>query len=76
MITVTIEIDVQKYYKTSEACKQAGISRATLYRWLKAGILKKYCKDRRGWRLFTQADIDNIRAEARKIKISGSFQGE
>jgi excisionase family DNA binding protein len=76
MITVTIEIDVQKYYKTSEACKQAGISRATLYRWLKAGILKKYCKDRRVWRLFTQADIDNIRAEARKIKISGSFQGE
>jgi excisionase family DNA binding protein len=76
MITVTIEINGQKYYKTSEACTQTGVSRATLYRWLKAGILKKYCKDRRGWRLFTQADIDKIRAESRKIKISGSFQGE
>ena len=73
---MTIEIDGQKYYKTSEACKQAGISRVTLYRWLKAGILKKYCKDRGGWRLFTQADIDSIRAEARKVKISGSFQRE
>jgi predicted site-specific integrase-resolvase len=76
MIIVTIEIEGQTYYMTSEACKKAGISRATLYRWLKAGILKKYCKDRRGWRLFTQADIDKIRAEAREIKISGSFQGE
>jgi predicted site-specific integrase-resolvase len=76
MITVTIELEGQIYYKTSEACEKSGISRATLYRWLKAGILKKYCKDRRGWRLFTQADIDKIRAESRKIEISDSFHGE
>jgi predicted site-specific integrase-resolvase len=73
---LTIEIEGQIYYKTSEACKKAGISRATLYRWLRAGILKKYCKDRRGWRLFTQADIEKIRAESRKIEISVSFHGE
>jgi predicted site-specific integrase-resolvase len=73
---VTIEIEGQIYYKTSEAYQKAGISRATLYRWLKAGILQKYYKDRRGWRLFTQEDIDKIRAESRKIKISGSFHGE
>ncbi len=73
---MTIELEGQIYYKTSEACEKSGISRATLYRWLKAGILKKYCKDRRGWRLFTQADIDKIRAESRKIEISDSFHGE
>ena len=73
---MTIELEGQIYYKTSEACEKSGISRATLYRWLKAGILKKYCKDRRGWRLFTQADIDKIRAESRKIEISVSFHGE
>ena len=75
-MTLTIEIEGQIYYKTLEACEKAGISRATLYRWLKAGILKKYCKDRRGWRLFTQEDIDKIRAESRKIEISASFNGE
>ena len=73
---MTIELEGQIYYKTSEACEKSGISRATLYRWLKAGILKKYCKDRRGWRLFTQEDIDKIRAESRKIEISDSFHGE
>ena len=73
---MAIEIDGRKYYKTSEACKQTGISRATLFRWLKVGILKKYYKDRRGWRLFTEGDLNRIRAEASKIKIEDSFTGE
>jgi hypothetical protein len=38
---LTIEIDEQKYYRTSEACKKTVIRRATLLRWLKAGILEK-----------------------------------
>jgi predicted site-specific integrase-resolvase len=72
---VTIEINGQMYYKTSEACKKTGISRATLFRWLKIGILEKYYKDRRGWRLFTEEDLSRIRAEARKIEIADSFHG-
>jgi predicted site-specific integrase-resolvase len=72
---VTIEINGQMYYKTSEACKKTGISRATLFRWLKIGILEKYYKDRRGWRLFTEEDLNRIRAEARKIEIADSFHG-
>ncbi len=72
---MTIEINGQTYYKTSEACKRTGISRATLFRWLKTGILNKFYKDRRGWRLFTEEDLNKIRAEARKIEIADSFQG-
>ncbi|HEX9897096.1 MAG TPA: MerR family transcriptional regulator [Dehalococcoidales bacterium] len=72
---MAIEIDGRVYYKTSEACKKAGISRATLFRWLKVGILDKYHKDRRGWRLFTEEDLDKIRAEARKIQVEDSYQG-
>lgn len=73
---MAITIDGKVYYKTSEACKKTGISRATLFRWLKTGILEKYYKDRRGWRLFTEEDLNRIRAEAGKIKTEYSFNGE
>jgi hypothetical protein len=68
-----IEINGQVYYKTSEACRKIGISRATLFRWLQAGILEKYYKDRRGWRLFTEDDLNKIRKEAEKINVEDSF---
>ena len=64
-----IEIDGQTYYGTSESCKKTGISRATLFRWLKVGILEKHYKDRRGWRLFTEEDLNKIRAEAKRIEV-------
>ena len=64
-----IEIDGQKYYRTSEACAKAGVSRATLFRWLKAGILEEPYRDRRGWRIFTEDDLSKIQAEARRIKV-------
>jgi len=64
-----IEIDGQKYYRTSEACAKAGVSRATLFRWLKAGILEKSYRDRRGWRIFTEDNLSKIQAEATRIKV-------
>jgi predicted site-specific integrase-resolvase len=72
---VAIEIEGQINYKTLEACERTGISRPTLFRWLKLGILKKYYKNHRGWRLYTEEDLKIIRAEARKIRIEDSFQG-
>lgn len=55
------------YYRTTEACKIAGISRSTLLRWFRSGTLKDVThRDRRGWRLFTQAEIEKIRYEAKK----------
>ena len=73
---MSIEIDGEIYYRTSEACKKTGVSRATLFRWLKAGILDKYHKDRRGWRMFKEEDLDKIRTEARKIKIEYTYPGK
>jgi len=63
-----IEINNQTYYRTSETCMKTGISRATLFRWLKAGLLKKSYRDRRGWRLFTEDDLNEIRAEANRVE--------
>jgi excisionase family DNA binding protein len=72
---VSMEINGQMYYRTSEACKKTGVSRATLFRWLKAGILEKHYKDRRGWRIFTEEDLSKIRAEAKRIKVEYTFPG-
>jgi predicted site-specific integrase-resolvase len=63
-----ITIEQKKYYRTKEACLKAGISKATYHRWIKQGIISdNIIKDRRGWRLFSEADIKNIRMEAVKI---------
>jgi len=64
-----IEISGQKYYRTSEACAKTGVSRATLFRWLKAGILEEPYRDRRGWRIFTEDNLSEIQAEAMRIKV-------
>jgi excisionase family DNA binding protein len=58
----------QKYYRTTELCKMIGISRSTLWRWIKAGILEDSAKrDRRGWRLFTEADLKTIEDEVQRV---------
>ena len=64
-----IIINGETYYRTSEACRIAGIGRSTLLRWLSNGILKDAShRDRRGWRLFTEADVKRIEAEVNKVK--------
>jgi hypothetical protein len=64
-----IEISGERYYRTSEAAKKAGISRSTLLRWIGEGIFKDDSRrDRRGWRLFTQADLARLQEEAGKFK--------
>ena len=64
-----VEIDGKVYYRTLEASRKIGISRATLFRWLKAGVLKKLSRDTRGWRLFTEEDLNKIRMKANKVEI-------
>jgi predicted site-specific integrase-resolvase len=66
---VSIEINGQVYYRTAEACVKTGISRATLFRWLKTGILKETHRDRRGWRMFTESDLDLLRKEVIMVKV-------
>ena len=63
------EINGQKYFDTNEICEKANISRPTLFRWLKRGVLNKLHKDRRGWRLFTEEDLAKIQEQAGRIEI-------
>ena len=63
-----INIDNRTFYRTSEVCHKAGISRSTLLRWLKEGYLDiNDFRDRRSWRLFTEADVQNLVCEANRV---------
>ena len=63
-----LKINGITYYKTNEACKMAGISRATFFRWVKEGAIEDVSrKDRRGWRLFTEEEIEKLKEEANKV---------
>ncbi len=52
---------------TAEAAKQAGISKATLLRWLKDGKVPEVARDVRGWRVFTEEEVEQIREYANTI---------
>lgn len=63
-----VKINNRTFYRTSEACRMAGISRSTLLRWLKEGCLNiQDYRDRRSWRLFTEGDVNMLVAEANRI---------
>ena len=56
------------YYRTAEVCRQVGISRNTLFRWLAYGILSEpQLRDRRGWRLFTEDQVERLKEESVRI---------
>ncbi len=62
------QIKGRTFYMTAEACQKAGISKATLFRWISMGIITDTkTKDRNGWRLFSEEDVANIRAESVRI---------
>ena len=64
-----VKIDGQPFYTTSETCEKVGISRATLSRWIKGGLLQTLYKDRRGWRIFTEDDLNQLQAEVSRIEV-------
>jgi predicted site-specific integrase-resolvase len=61
-------INDRTYYRTAEVCRMVGISRNTLFRWLKEGIFSDVeYRDWRGWRLFTAAQVETIRAKTNHV---------
>ena len=65
---MTINLDGKNYYRTAEVCRMVGISRTTLFRWLKEGVIGKAVhRDRRGWRLFTEEEVAVLKTEANQV---------
>lgn len=58
---MAIKVNGRIFYRTREGLARIGISRATWLRWVKQGLIKDVQqRDRNGWRLFTDEDIDRI----------------
>ena len=56
----------QVFYSTVEAAMAAGISKATLLRWLRNGDVPEPKRDRRGWRIFSEIEVNEIRTWAHR----------
>ncbi len=70
---MSLLLNRKRYYRTAEACKRAGISRSTFFRWLREGLFQDVeTFDRRGWRLFTEKDLRRLKKEANRISLNSS----
>jgi len=73
---MSVEINGNTYYRTAEVCRIVGISRSTLFRWLRDGLFIDVKNvDRRGWRLFTEDEIARLKAEVNQIRPNASNNG-
>jgi DNA-binding transcriptional MerR regulator len=50
-----------KRYKTMDICKRFDISKATLFRWEKEGLISNVGRDWRNWRLYSEQNMKEIR---------------
>ena len=58
-----VTIEGQTYFRTGEVCRLTGISRSTLFRWLKQGLVSNPTnRDWRQWRLFEASQVHEIKA--------------
>jgi DNA-binding transcriptional MerR regulator len=59
-----VTLNDQIYYRTAEVCRLTGISRNTLFKLFKKGFFTEPEKrDWRGWRLFTESQIHEVKAK-------------
>lgn len=49
-----------KRYKTVEVCKLFDVSKATLFRWEREGLISGPPRDWRNWRVYTTRNIKEI----------------
>ena len=66
---MTVEINGQIYYRTNEVCRTARVSKSTLLRWIRNGTIKDTSRrDWRGWRLFSQDELERVKELANTIQ--------
>jgi excisionase family DNA binding protein len=63
-----LNLNGETYYRTAEACNIAGTSKNTFLRWVKEGTFTDVQhRDRRGWRLFTEDDVNRLKTEVHRV---------
>lgn len=57
-----------KFLRLKDAAARVGVSAVTLKRWLIAKKVAEVHRDRNGWRVFSNADIERIRRYAVSLR--------
>ena len=63
------------FYKTSDVAKMVGVTKETLYKWLRQGKIPEPDRDYRNYRIWTEADIRNcLKYKNRRVPGSKVFK--
>ena len=60
------QVRSRQSFSTIEVCHFFDISKATLYRWERQGLIAMPTRDWRNWRLYTSANIAEIKSLIRR----------
>ena len=64
-VAMPVVVAGRSYYLLSEASRLTGVSKPTIYRWMHQGIITGgRLQNRRGWTLFTEEDIAEIKVRS------------
>ncbi|MCB9366666.1 MAG: response regulator [Calditrichaeota bacterium] len=59
-----------KFYSSKDVCETLQISKSTLFKWEREGLITKVRRDWRGWRLYDERNLEEIRQNIEKQKAS------
>ena len=62
--SVPLEVLIMRTYSTHEVAQTVGVHKETILRWLREGRISEPSRDRNGWRLFTEGDLEKIKSFA------------
>jgi DNA-binding transcriptional MerR regulator len=62
------KVSIQEGFKAYEICDLFDISKATLFRWERDGVITQPVRDWRNWRLYTRKNVDEIEKVIRARK--------
>ena len=66
---MSLYVGGRRFYRVSEACNAAGISRPTFLRWVRQGTFADVRRrDWRGWRLFSDEDVRRLKTRVNQIQ--------
>ncbi len=50
----------KKEFTPTDVCKEVGISKNTLFRWEREGLIPSAKRDWKGWRVFSEEDLQEV----------------
>jgi ActR/RegA family two-component response regulator len=59
-----------KFYSSKDVCEQLQISKSTLFKWEREGLITKVRRDWRGWRLYDAHNMEEIKINIEKQQLA------